>query len=103
MANAIKTKTSDPVVIRAPHCFPLKKGDIVIERTSAFYLNGDVKTYYDLNYVAKGGKNPREKSGAPIYTEKVVAVIRKGWELPTITGWADSIEEAVELAMKYRP
>lgn len=84
-------------------CFPLRKGDIVIQVTTVSSVKFDRSTYYTLTVCGNGGKRPREKNGSPIDTLTVVGVIRPGWELPPGIGWADSLDEAIEMAKRFRP
>lgn len=95
-------QNSDYQVIWAPHCLPLKKGDIVIERCTYHTIKWEFNEYYTLDYVIKGGQKPRGHNNSPIRLENVVGVIRKGWPLPDWSGSANTPEEAVKLALKHK-
>lgn len=95
-------KNKEPQVIWGPQCFPLKKGDIIIERCSYHTINWERREYYTVDYVMKGGKKPRDQHNSPIRLEGVVGVIRPGWPLPSWPGSADTPEEAVQLALSHK-
>jgi hypothetical protein len=90
-------KQKTPQVLTGEKMFPLKKGDLVVQRRNAFYLHRGYSSYYVLSYLEKGGKKPSAADKLPIYVEDIVAVVRPGWRI-TSSITEDSVEDAIRKA-----